>query len=195
MAASEHWGLMLSSAHLNPKALVIQPVSPQPVMQNFVLIKFHYVLPAYAWSSLDGSPALEQVACITHLAMSKLCKGPVCIIGMDVKPSVSQGAPLIMSHGAQTNNPFPLNMLHFFHLSIAHLSNQGNRISQLAYKDALGDCVQSFPKPRGDDIKIQLPWLQLWMWQSSCTQRNYVDILLLVINQYIFVGKNPERTG
>lgn len=41
IAASEHWGLMLSSAHLNPKVLLIQPVSPQPVMQNSVLIKFH----------------------------------------------------------------------------------------------------------------------------------------------------------
>lgn len=82
---------MLSSAHLNPKVLVIQPVSPQPVMQNFVLIKFDYILPAYAWSSLDGSPTLEQVASITHLAMGKLCKGPLCVIGTDVKQNMSQG--------------------------------------------------------------------------------------------------------
>lgn len=107
IVASEHWGLMLSSAHLNPKVLVIQPVNPQPVMQNLVPIKFHQVVPAYAWSCLDGSSALEQVACITHLAMAKLCKGPLCVFCMDVKQSMSQETPLIVSCRAQTNYPFP----------------------------------------------------------------------------------------
>lgn len=82
-------------------------------MQNFVHMKFHKVLPPYACSLLDGSPALEQVTCLTHLGIGKLCKGPLCVIGTDLKESMSQGTPLVMSPRAQTNNPFPLNMLQF----------------------------------------------------------------------------------
>lgn len=124
IVTSKHWGLRLSSGHLNPKLLVIQPVSPQPVMQNLVLIKFHWVLPACAWRSLGGSPALEQVTCITHLAMGKLRKSPLCVMGTDVKQGMSQGTLLIMSHRAQINNPFPLNMLQFFTCLAVHLSRQ-----------------------------------------------------------------------